>query len=221
MNDVWPTLIPILFVDVISPILVAAMVYAAGTERPIVNTSAVLAGHTITYVLIGFVLSFGVETISHRIENPNSVDFSLGLVVGVALLYGAIRLRKPAEKNTPPIEQALAPVSSLKLGSTISLLGVPFALPYLAALSQILQANLSTSQSVLLLFGYNLLYAAPFLLIPAAVVVLGARSKPVLARFTEIVDKTSAKLMPILLALVGLALMADAISYFMSGNGLF
>ena len=183
MNDVWPTLIPILLVDVLSPVLIAAMVYAAGTERPVVNSCSVLIGHTAAYILIGFVLSFGVESISHRIKNPGSIDFALGLIVGLSLIYAAYRLSRPTKnkEKTPP-EPALNPLESLKFGATINLLGIPFALPYLAALSQILQADLGTPQSTLLLFAYNLLYAAPFLLIPAAVVVLGERSKAILAR---------------------------------------
>jgi len=42
-----------------------------------------------------------------------------------------------------------------------------------------------------------------------------------LARINQKVDQVSAFLMPIMLLLVGIALVVDAILYFANGNGLF
>jgi hypothetical protein len=103
----------------------------------------------------------------------------------------------------------------------INLIGLPFALPYFAALDQILEADLTATDSVTVLVGYNLAYALPFLIVPVLVLALGERSGPLLARINQKVDQVSTFLMPIMLLLVGIALVVDAILCFATGNGLF
>ena len=45
MTELLPRLIPILVIDVLNPVLFALMVVAVGTNRPIANSTAFLAGH--------------------------------------------------------------------------------------------------------------------------------------------------------------------------------
>jgi hypothetical protein len=61
----------------------------------------------------------------------------------------------------------------------------------------------------------------PFTLVPLLALALGERSRPLLARINEKVDRLSAFLMPVMLGLVGVALVADAMRYFATGEGLF
>ncbi|MGB5226157.1 MAG: hypothetical protein WBN49_13385, partial [Arenicellales bacterium] len=61
----------------------------------------------------------------------------------------------------------------------------------------------------------------PFLVVPLLVVVMGESSRPLLARINEKVDRVSVYLMPLMLSLVGIALIADALYYFSTGEGLF
>ncbi len=103
----------------------------------------------------------------------------------------------------------------------INLVGLPFALPYFAALDQILKADLSVIDSALVLTGYNIGYALPFLLVPGLAMALGDGARPVLARINDKVDRVSAYLMPLMLGLVGIALVADAVIFFSTGSGLF
>jgi len=77
------------------------------------------------------------------------------------------------------------------------------------------------TDSVMVITGYNLGYALPFLVVPVLAVALGDRSRPVLARINEKVDRISAYLMPLMLTLVGIALVLDAIRFFAVGKGLF
>jgi cytochrome c biogenesis protein CcdA len=98
---------------------------------------------------------------------------------------------------------------------------LPFALPYFAAIDQILKANFATGDTLVLLVAYNLVYALPFLVVPILVATLGERSRPILQRVNATLDRASAFLMPVLLGLAGLALVADAVLYFTTGKGLF
>lgn len=222
MLELWAILTPILLADVVNPVLFAFMVYAVGTDRPLSNSISALLGHTAAYLSFGIVLALSFNIIKAGLANPKPVDYIISLVVGILLLWVAWRSRRQnsKEKAKPQVEK-LTPLKSFSIGAIINIIGLPFALPYFAALDQILKAELNVTSSVIVLVGYNLLYALPFLVVPLLVMMMGDNSRPVLARINEKVDRVSAYLMPLMLGLVGIALVLDAMLYFTKGKGLF
>ena len=221
MNEIWAVLIPILIADVVNPVLFASMVYAAGTKRPIMNSGSILLGHTLAYFCAGLVLALGLDQITDRLLNPQQVDYFIGLLIGILLLGVAFRPRKESKKSTTVGSGDLTPLKALGLGAVVNFVGIPFALPYFAALDQILKADLAATESVIVLIGYNLLYPLPFIFVPALVSVFGERSGPLLQRINDLLNRVSSFLMPVLLFLAGIALVIDAIRYFVTGEGLF
>jgi len=222
MFELWAILTPILLADVVNPVLFAFMVYTVGTDRPLSNSVSALLGHTAAYLSFGIVLALSFNIIKAGLTNPKPVDYIISLIVGVLLLWVAWRSRrKNSKEQTKPQIEKLTPLKSFAFGGIINIVGLPFALPYFAALDQILKAELNVISSVAVLAGYNLLYALPFLLVPLLVLVMGDSSRPVLARINEKVDTISVYLMPLMLSLVGIALIADALKYFTTGKGLF
>lgn len=221
MIELWAVLVPILLVDVVNPVLLAAMVYVAGTARPVLNSSVMLLGHTLAYFIAGILLALGLEQIIDRIANPGSIDFVIGLLIGFLLLWVAVRSTKKEERKAPDESGTLSPMKAFGFGAIVNFVGLPFALPYFAALDQLLKADLSTLDTLVLLLAYNGLYAIPFLIVPILSAVLGERAQTVLERVNQVVDRVSAYLMPALLGLVGLALIADAMTFFFTGKGLF
>ena len=222
MIELWATLLPILLADVINPVLFAFMVYAVGTQRPLINSSAALLGHTASYLLFGITLAFAFEAISQRIANPKPMDYGIGLVIGVLLLWVAWKSRGgTGDKSKSAGTTGLTPLKAFGIGAVINLVGLPFALPYFAALDQLLKADLSVTSSITVIVIYNIGYALPFLIVPALAYTLGERSRPVLATINDKVDRASAILMPLMLGIVGIILVVDAAMYFMSGEGLY
>ncbi len=221
MQDLWLTLPPILIADVVNPVLFAFMVYAVGTTRPVANSIAALLGHTIAYLAFGVLFALAFNVIAERIANPEPVDYWISLVIGVLLLWVAWRSR--SSDSTPSDRSAdseMSPIKAFFLGGVINLVGIPFALPYFAAIDQVLKADLNTTASLTVIAVYNIAYALPFLIVPVLAVVMGEAARPVLARINNKVDRISAVLMPVMLVLVGLFLIADALVYFMTGAGL-
>ena len=222
MLELWVILTPILLADVVNPVLFAFMVYAVGTDRPLSNSISALLGHTAAYLSFGIILTLSFNIIKAGLANPKPVDYIISLIVGILLLWVAWRSRsKTADKKDKPQVEELTPLKSFTIGAIINIIGLPFALPYFAALDQILKAELTVTSSVIVLVGYNLLYALPFLVVPVLVMMMGENSRPVLARINEKVDRVSTYLMPLLLGFVGMALVLDALLYFTSGKGLF
>ena len=221
MNEIWISLAPILLADVINPVLFAFMVYAVSTQRPIINSTAILLGHTLAYFCAGLVIALGLERISVRLANPQHIDFIISLLVGFLLLWVAFRSTKKTDKQQNKKNTNLTPFKALGLGAVVNFVGIPFALPYFAALDQILKADLAITDSLLILVSYNLLYALPFVVVPILVIAIGERSKPLLQRINNVLARFSSFLMPVLLFLIGAFLIGDAVTYFVTGIGLF
>ena len=222
--DLWLTLLPILLSDVVNPVLFAYMVYAAGTKRPVTASSVVLLGHTTAYLTAGIVLALGLEKISSRLANPEPFDFVIELVIGSVLLVLAVVSATSApetKKPDTPRTEDLSIGRAFVTGAVINFIGLPFAVPYFAAIDQILKANLTPVHSIGVLVAYNVAYAIPFVAVPLAAALLGERSRPYLEKVNQILDRISGFLIPLLLGGVGAALVADAAHYFIQGEPLF
>jgi threonine/homoserine/homoserine lactone efflux protein len=219
--DNWQLLIPILLGDALNPVLFAFMVYAAGSSRPVVSSSAMLLGHTVAYFVGGIFLSYGLQRISERLANPKTIDFAIELLLGAALLYLALRTKNDQGKRPDEETQEFTPGSAFVFGAIVNLIGIPFAVPYFAAIDQFLKADLDTAGVLTALLLYNLAYALPFLVIPVMTAIMGDKSRPMLERANAILERGSAFLMPLLLGLIGLALLADGAFYFVTDSSLF
>ena len=221
MSCLTQILIPILLTDVVNPVLFAFMVFAAASKRPVLVSSSMLLGHTMAYFGAGIILALFMDSITEFFANPRLIDFIVELVLGVILLWVAFGARKNTGKRPEETTTEFSVIGAFGFGAVINFIGIPFAVPYFAAIDQILKTDSTTTQSVLLLLSYNLAYALPFALVPVLSAVMGERARPVLMRINQGLDKVSGVLMPLLLGLVGLALLADAITYFVRGSSLF
>jgi len=61
MIELLPKLIPLLIFDALNPVLFAIMLVAVGTNRPIANSVALLAGHTLSYFVSGVIIALGLD----------------------------------------------------------------------------------------------------------------------------------------------------------------
>ena len=217
----WGILVPILLSDVLNPVLFAFMVYAAGSSRAVLTSSTMLLGHTLAYFFGGIVLAIGLERISERLANPHTIDFVIEILLGLALLWLALHTSKDTGKRPEEETPEFSPWQAFKFGALVNIIGIPFAVPYFAVIDQFLKSDLTTGGMLLALLAYNLAYALPFLMIPVLSAVMGERSRPLLAKINAFMERVSQFLMPLMLGLVGLALLADALSYFFRGDSLF
>jgi cytochrome c biogenesis protein CcdA len=220
MLDLLPTLSPIFLIDVLNPVLFAMLVFAAGSQRAVANSSALLIGHTLAYFFAGVAISFGMEQVAGRLANPQSIDFAISGIVGLGLLSMVVPAKKNGASVADEPEWELSPAKCLGFGAVVNFIGIPFALPYFAAIDQILKADLSVAESLTSLAIYNIGYALPFVVVPVMVAVSGESAKPFLEKINNFLVKASNMVMPWMLGLLGLALLADSAAYFYRGEGL-
>ncbi len=219
--ELWPVLVPILVADVVNPVLLAALIYELGSSRPVTNSTALLLGHTVAYTAAGIALVLGIDAVAERLVNPEPIDFGIEAVAGVALLVVGVAMArgKKAEQEFEE-DDGHGPVSSFALGALINVIGIPFAVPYFGAVTQILRADLSWNATVAVLLVYNTLYAVPFALVILARVVFREQADAPLRRLNEGMERLSAVLVPVLLLLLGALFVADAGWYFFTGRAL-
>ena len=220
MTDLLPKLIPLLIVDVLNPVLFALLVVAVGSSRPFANSTAFLAGHTVSYFISGVVIALGLNKIFDRLNNPLPVDFVIEFLIGLFCLWAAWASRngKAGEEKNPSAQ--LTPGYCFGFGAIVNFTGVPFALPYFAAINQILKANLSVESSLMILAFYNFAYALPFLMVPILIALIGERGRPFLEKISILLTGMVDRFMPVLLLLLGVALIGDSLAYLMMGESL-
>lgn len=211
---------PILLVDILNPVLFAMLVAAAGASRPVANSAAMLAGHTLSYFVAGVAVAHGFDQVAERLANPQHIDYLLSAVLGAMLLWMALRVKKDGAPAASEPERALTPASAFGIGAVVNFVGIPFAVPYFAVVDQILGANLSAADSIAVLAVYNLGYAAPFLIVPAAVAIAGERARPLLEKISSVLGRLSDAAMPWMFGLLGAVLLADSAVYLFTGEGL-
>lgn len=219
--DNWGVLVPILLSDVLNPVLFTFMVFAAGSKRPVAASSAMLLGHTAAYIACGVILAYSIDMLSERLANPQTIDFMIEFVLGCALLWLTFRTRKDPGKRPDEQTPDFSVWKAFSFGALVNLIGIPFAIPYFAAIDQLLKSDLSTGGIVGGLLLYNAAYAIPFMLVPLLTWVMGEKSKPILARVNGIMEKAGEFIMPLLLLIIGLALLTDSIWFFVTGASFF
>jgi cytochrome c biogenesis protein CcdA len=220
MNELLAVIAPLLLIDALNPVLFAVLIYAAGGTRPVANSSAMLLGHTLAYFLVGLLASTGIEQLAERLDNPQPVDFVIEFFLGIAFLYAALASRQGGASEDRKPAGELTPLKCLMYGAVINFIGAPFALPYLAVVSEIVQAKLTTTSSVAVLAGYNFVYALPFALVPGLIALIGNRAQPVLVKINRFLERGADLLMPWLMLALGLWLLADVSNYVITGTPL-
>ncbi len=231
MNDVWIVSIPILLVDVVSPVLLAATAIALTGKKPIASSLALVLGHTTTYFLVGVLIVYGlaefitpvVDFIIDTFVNPIPIYFVVGFLLGIVLLAIALWLsvnasmKKQAGKSEA-LQQKDGILSSFVMGASICVIGLPFAVPYVGFINEMYRFNV---QSKLVgLIAYNLAFAVPFLAIPLAYNFMGESILNSLKWFNQFISNTASWFLPLLFGLLGCAYIVDAIKYFLTGSGL-
>ena len=225
MVELFAILLPILVVDILNPVLLGLLIFMAGTKRPVATGFALLCGHTAAYFVVGVVLAQSINEISEFLvdwfNNPSTLDFIVGAAIGIFCFYQALRPARPSSASQEEPTWEPTPFKCFGYGALISVVSIPFALPYFAAIDQILKADLTTVGSLLVLAAYNIGYALPFIAIPVIVVVMGDLAGPVLDKLNRAIVSLTTRLTPYLLGLLGIWLLFDAAYYFATGGPVF
>ena len=222
MIELLTVLIPILLADIINPVLLAAVIFALGSRKPVLFSTLVLSGWLVIYFGSGILIAMGLESIMSFLSNPRPVDFYIETVVAILLIWFGIKFiipsKTPVTKKDYGDSNSLTAFGAFGIGATINLIGMPFAIPYFAALDQILKADMGWVESLSILLLYNALYIAPFVLLIFIKKLFGEKGEKLLQTVNNWMEKIGKVLLPGMMILLAIALFIDAVMYFTTGT---
>jgi cytochrome c biogenesis protein CcdA len=196
-------------VDSLNPTTIAPALYLASQSRPrrkvIEFTIAVFA----VYLLGGALIALGPgQLIRSLVPHPHRTLRQIGELVAGAILIAAAALlwrrrERLAERSLPhPADRRR---SSWLLGATITAVELPTAFPYFAAIAAIVGSGFDVFRQLGLLILFNVCFVLPLVGIVVTLAVVPDRSKQVLGRAREFLERRWPHILSVLVLAVGVA----------------
>ncbi len=216
MSTLIAILLPIVLIDMVNPILLAGVIYGLGSTHPFINGTAILISFFMTYLFSGVLFAMGLDFVMEMYHLPPIYDYVLELIVAALLFIFAWKIYH-APKAHP--EENLIHSKTMTLGESlfvglqINLIGLPFALPYFAAIDQMLKADIHAMQLFNVLLLYNIIYILPFSLLIFVRWCCKKNSNRIFQTANRKMHDASVKYLPFIFLILGLVLVEDFISY--------
>ncbi len=175
MLALFATLSLLALLDSLNPSTIVSGVLLLSTHNPLARTFGFVLGVFGSYVSLGLLVYFGLGALG-----PGSPFFAgFKLLLGLAFLGVAVWF---SFRAMPPIGKTLgriSPLLAVAIGVITTLEDFPTAFPYLAALQSLVAAGINSLGALALLAWYNLIYAAPLLVLLGVYLVARDRLKGV------------------------------------------
>ncbi len=226
MAELVLVLTPIALLDSTSiiPLCIVILVILLGGPSPLFRSTALLAGIFVTYLVCGLLVLFGLQSVFDTInayalkvwQDPNTAELIFQILIGFVLVVLGLRIaqarKQQVEKKAPT---AMTARRAFLTGAGMTIVGMPGAVPYLAAIDLILRSDLTTRQAVMILVVYNIVFVAPLATIVALRMVLGERSQGLLYSVRGFFDRWGQRLIVSLMLVLGALLIMDGVGWFL------
>ncbi|MGI8715389.1 MAG: GAP family protein [Solirubrobacteraceae bacterium] len=210
MLEVLVLVIALALADAVNPLTIAGALYIATSDAARPAGVAFTGGVFTVYAGGGAVLLLGPgQLLDDLTAGAQSTTFHAGsLVAGALLLIVAVVLarRRRARPHVMSVQKRLTARSALALGASVTLLDLPTAFPYFAAIGAIAESRATVAGQLLMLLAFNLIYALPLVVIVTARALAGERALRVLRRSRELIDRVAPRIVSALTAVTGGAL---------------
>lgn len=196
--------------DSINPSTIAPALYLASGERPRLRVAEfTLAVFTVS-LAGGALIALGPgELIRHALPDVDvrrTVRYTAEIVAGVLLIAGAgliwRRRHRMVERGLPALN--LQRRHSIVLGASITVVELPTAFPYFAAIAALLGSGLGALHVFTLLVVFNVCFVLPLLVILATLVFAGDAADRVLGQWRRYLERRWPHMLTALIAIVGL-----------------
>jgi cytochrome c biogenesis protein CcdA len=225
MTALLAILTPISLLDSTSmvPISLVPITTILAGRRALRGAIAFIAGVFVTYAGVGVLAVMGLDAVFTRLnaeftrfwKNPDTLDFALQIAIGVVLLVIGQRManaRRSKERTAPP---DVTPWQAFTFASGLVIVGLPGAIPYFAAVDQMLRADLPVFQTVLAVLFYNLVFVGPLIAIVLVKQLMGARADALLGAINRFMETWGRRVIMVALILLGLILVVDGVGWFL------
>jgi cytochrome c biogenesis protein CcdA len=221
MPSLLPSLIAIAALDSLNPTAIALQVYLLSTPRPIPRSMAFIMGIFSAYWTSGLLVILGLgNLIQSVIANvgfslSERLVYTLQLLIGLILLIVGLTLQtsRPVESVKHP--KHLTITRTFLLGMSVTVLEIPTALPYFAAIEQIIRAKLDLFTITSILGLYNFIFVLPP--IALLVIYIAFQRQRFVLDLIQRIHRSSViyapKILRVLLLGLGILLIVDSLAY--------
>ncbi len=225
MIELLAILAPVALVDSLSvlPIASVPLIVLLSGRRPAAGSLAFIAGIILTYFPFGLLLLFGLDALFDSLaghfaawwnQEPDLGEVVLQIIIGLIVIFRGQRLcTNRGNKKAQESRTAISPAQAFGLAVMINLAGMWGALPYFAAIAQILKADFSTGGMLAALLFYNLVFALPLAGFLILRLLLGERSERWFQQINDFLSRWAGRLLLIALIGLGIILIIDGISW--------
>jgi len=225
MATLLALLTPIALINGLStlPPSIAGVVASLGARQPYLTAIAFITGKFVPLFLFGLLFAIGLDTAFDRFtataqgawRDPGALFVSLQLIIGAAMLALGYHLTRASDQRPDGKPTAgMTPMRVFSFVAGATLIGLPGALFYFAAIDQVLRADLSVTDIVKAILFYNVIYLSPLILIVLLRRLFGPRADPLFRALTKFFKRWGKRLMSFGLYFLGAILVADAVGWF-------
>lgn len=225
MPELLIALTPISLIDSFSllPFAVVVLAVMLSGPAPYLTSASFLVGTMLSYFVAGVLIVFGLgeviqqatSIIVHWWNNPRAIDYMLSIVLGLALVvlgyrWAVARRAKAARKH---VSSGMTPTQAFVMGAGATIAGLWGALPYFAAIDQILKADISYVEGILALAFYCVVFVgfASALVVLRAVV--GPRADAIFTKVNRLIEVWGRRVLVTLMILLGSVMLADGVGW--------
>lgn len=202
-------MISIGLVDSLNPSTIAPALYLAAGDHPRSRVAEFTIAVFVVYLVGGALIALGlgqlVRSVVPDVDIRRTVRYSVEIGAGVFLIGGAIllwrRRDRMAARGMPATKTKRS--SSLLLGATITVVELPTAFPYFAAIAAVVGSGLGAVRELSLLIVFNVCFILPLLGILATITFGGERADRMLEVGRNFLERRWPHLLAGLLGLVG------------------
>ena len=227
MFELLLTLTTISLLDSMSavPIALIPLAVILNGRTPLTGAISFISGGFIVYFIFGLLILLGLDNlidkyaeqfISYMKSEPDCVELIIQIIIGFIMIYFAWQFsrRAPQDSNTRSYDADIKPAQAFILSASVNIIGMWGALPYFAAMAQILKADLETASMIWILVYYNLVFALPLIGFILLRIMMGERATIVLDKMTDFFSHWGKQVIVLSLYLLGTLLIADGIGWF-------
>ncbi len=227
MLELLLTLTTISLLDSMSavPIALIPLAIILNGRNPVTGSLSFISGGFIVYFIFGIIILMGLDTIidqyaekfiGYMKSEPDCVELVIQILIGFIMIYFAWQFSRKAPQNsdTKSYDSDITPVQAFTLSASINIIGMWGALPYFAAMAQILKADLETASMIWILIYYNVIFALPLLGFIVLRIIMGDKATVLLGKITDFFSHWGKQLIVYSLYLLGPLLIADGIGWF-------
>jgi cytochrome c biogenesis protein CcdA len=207
--------------DSLNPTTVAPALYLATGAHPRAQVAKFTLGVFLVYMVGGLAIAFGPgQLLLSLVPHPrNHVVHAIEVIAGAAMIIGSIYLwrnrHRLARRRMP--EFHAKGKSSLLLGVTITVIELPTAFPYFAAIAAVVAADFDPARQVVLLLLFNICFILPLLAIFLVLTFAGEGATRVLRSVRDFLQRRWPVLVSTLGLLAGIFVVMLGVTGFASG----